>query len=59
MVKPEFTGTLAISKGKHPILALTPATTRGESVVPNDAYASDDTSFVIITGPNMVGSEDQ
>lgn len=55
MVKPELTGTLAISKGCHPILALTKSASAAQgTVVPNDVYACDDTNFIIITGPNMV-----
>eukprot|EP01137_Pigoraptor_chileana_P020558 Opistho-2@83068 len=50
-VRPEFTGTLAIQAGRHPILERINA----DDVVPNDAYASDSCNFQIITGPNMSG----
>lgn len=52
MVKPEFSGTLAVSQGYHPILALLP--TNEAAIVPNEIYASEDANFIIITGPNMV-----
>ncbi|KAG8977624.1 MutS protein msh4 [Tulasnella sp. 425] len=51
-VRPEFTGTLAIKGGRHPVL---------EKVldvgvfVPNDAYICDASTFQIIHGPNMSG----
>ncbi|KAK0063937.1 mutS protein 4-like isoform X1 [Biomphalaria pfeifferi] len=50
-VCPEFTDTLAIKQGFHPILQkITP-----DTVVPNDTYASEHSNFVVITGPNMAG----
>ncbi|XP_041374859.1 mutS protein homolog 4-like isoform X2 [Gigantopelta aegis] len=50
-VRPEFTDTLAIKQGRHPILEKI-----GVDVpVPNNTYASEDSNFVIITGPNMSG----
>ncbi|KAL5005729.1 hypothetical protein ScPMuIL_016887 [Solemya velum] len=49
-VKPEFTDTLAIKLGRHPILEKIAA----DSPVPNNTYASEDSNFLIITGPNMV-----
>uniref|UniRef100_A0A1X7VH91 DNA mismatch repair proteins mutS family domain-containing protein n=2 Tax=Amphimedon queenslandica TaxID=400682 RepID=A0A1X7VH91_AMPQE len=48
---PEFTDTLAIRQGFHPILQKIAF----EDLVPNNAYASDETNFVIVTGPNMSG----
>ncbi|KAJ3537325.1 hypothetical protein NMY22_g5634 [Coprinellus aureogranulatus] len=51
-VRPEFTGTLAIKGGKHPVLELVqPAGT----LVPNDVYCDASSSFQIIQGPNMSG----
>ncbi|XP_055883889.1 mutS protein homolog 4-like [Biomphalaria glabrata] len=50
-VCPEFTDTLAIKQGFHPILQkISP-----DTVVPNDTYASEHSNFVVITGPNMAG----
>uniref|UniRef100_H2YI01 DNA mismatch repair proteins mutS family domain-containing protein n=1 Tax=Ciona savignyi TaxID=51511 RepID=H2YI01_CIOSA len=49
-VRPEFTDTLAIKNGRHPVLdRILP------EVVPNNVYAADGTNFSIITGPNMSG----
>ncbi|KAL4241059.1 MutS protein msh4 [Mactra antiquata] len=50
-VKPEFTDTLAVKQGRHPILEKISL----ESPMPNNIYASDDSNFIIITGPNMSG----
>ncbi|KAK3083385.1 hypothetical protein FSP39_021201 [Pinctada imbricata] len=50
-VRPEFTDTLAIKQGRHPILEKISV----EAPVPNDVYASEDSNFIIITGPNMSG----
>ncbi len=51
-VRPEFTDTLAISNGRHPIReSLKNSTTES---IPNDVYASEESSMFIITGPNMV-----
>ncbi|XP_064639477.1 mutS protein homolog 4-like [Lineus longissimus] len=50
-VRPEFTDTLAIKQGCHPILdkiTLDPP-------VANNTYASEDSNFLVITGPNMSG----
>ncbi|PVD38561.1 hypothetical protein C0Q70_01177 [Pomacea canaliculata] len=47
----EFTDTLAIKMGRHPILEKIGA---GE-IVPNNTYAAEDCNFVLITGPNMSG----
>ncbi|KAJ7353331.1 muts domain V-domain-containing protein [Mycena albidolilacea] len=51
-VRPEFTGTLAIKSGRHPILE----TIRSAgTLVPNDVYCDDSSSFQIVQGPNMSG----
>jgi len=51
-VRPEFTGTLAIKSGRHPILE----NVQSEGMlVPNDVYCSDCTAFQVIQGPNMSG----
>ncbi|KAG0299673.1 MutS protein msh4 [Dissophora globulifera] len=50
-IRPEFTDTLAIKKGRHPgIEKLYSA-----PFVPNDTYAGSASTFQIITGPNMSG----
>ncbi|XP_074639659.1 mutS protein homolog 4-like [Acropora palmata] len=50
-VRPEFTDTLAVKDGRHPILdKILP-----ESPVANNVYCTDGTNFLIITGPNMSG----
>ncbi|KZS90242.1 hypothetical protein SISNIDRAFT_551573 [Sistotremastrum niveocremeum HHB9708] len=49
-VRPEFTGTLAIKAGRHPILEKIEA---AGTIVPNDAYASSASTFQIVQGPNM------
>jgi len=51
-VRPEFTGTLAIKSGRHPILENVQSV---GMVVPNDVYCSDCTAFQVIHGPNMSG----
>lgn len=51
-VRPEFTGTLAIKSGKHPILETIQS---AGSVVPNDVYCDDSSCFQIVQGPNMSG----
>lgn len=51
IVRPEFSNTMAIKAGRHPILnciLLTP-------IVPNDTFTSLSSSFQFITGPNMSG----
>nr|XP_026693129.1 mutS protein homolog 4-like [Ciona intestinalis] len=49
-VRPEFTDTLAVKSGRHPVLdRVLP------SLVPNNIYAADGTNFSVITGPNMSG----
>ncbi|KAK3612393.1 hypothetical protein CHS0354_031987 [Potamilus streckersoni] len=50
-VKPEFTDTLAIKQGQHPILERIGS----EQPIPNNVYASEECNFIIITGPNMSG----
>jgi DNA mismatch repair protein MSH4 len=67
-IRPEFTDTLAIKDGRHPVLGTVffkcsiklvrlsegPATERYKftdgAFVPNDTYASDASSFQILTG---------
>ncbi|PLW11173.1 hypothetical protein PCANC_10804 [Puccinia coronata f. sp. avenae] len=53
-VRPEFSDTLAISDGRHPIKELSDPES-GEEFVPNDTYANDACSFQLVTGPNMSG----
>ncbi|XP_070186875.1 mutS protein homolog 4-like [Littorina saxatilis] len=48
-VCPEFTDTLAIKMGRHPVLE------KIGDTVPNNTYAAEDCNFVVITGPNMSG----
>ncbi|KAJ0009058.1 hypothetical protein NQD34_016473, partial [Periophthalmus magnuspinnatus] len=50
-VRPEFTDTLAIKQGRHPILKWI----AGQQPVSNNTYISESSNFVIITGPNMSG----
>ncbi|XP_037551421.1 mutS protein homolog 4 [Nematolebias whitei] len=50
-VRPEFTDTLAIKQGRHPILERMAR----QQPVSNNAYISEGSNFVIITGPNMSG----
>ncbi|KAJ8463218.1 hypothetical protein ONZ51_g10391 [Trametes cubensis] len=51
-VRPEFTGTLAIKGGRHPVLE---SVQSAGTMVPNDVYCCDASSFQIIQGPNMSG----
>ncbi|KAI0005291.1 muts domain V-domain-containing protein [Russula compacta] len=51
-VRPEFTGTLAIKSGRHPILENVQSV---GMLVPNDVYCSDCTAFQVLQGPNMSG----
>lgn len=51
LVRPEFTDTLAIKQGRHPILERM----SGQQPISNNAYISEGSNFVIITGPNMSG----
>ncbi|XP_069934341.1 mutS protein homolog 4 [Oryctolagus cuniculus] len=50
-VRPEFTDTLAIKQGWHPILEKISL----EKPVPNNTYITEGSNFLIITGPNMSG----
>ncbi|KAG8742868.1 MutS protein msh4 [Ceratobasidium sp. 428] len=50
--RPEFTGTLAIKAGRHPVLETIQA---AGNFVPNDTYACDGSCFQIVEGPNMSG----
>lgn len=49
-VRPEFTGTLAIKAGRHPVLSI--MKTAG-ALVPNDAYCCDSSTFQLIRGPKL------
>ncbi|KZO99190.1 hypothetical protein CALVIDRAFT_404861 [Calocera viscosa TUFC12733] len=51
-VRPEFTSTLAIKGGRHPILEVVQPP---GMLVANDVYCSDGTSFQLVQGPNMSG----
>ncbi|CAK5271911.1 unnamed protein product, partial [Mycena citricolor] len=51
-VRPEFTGTLAIKSGRHPILETIAS---AGTLVPNDVYCDDSSAFQIVQGPNMSG----
>uniref|UniRef100_A0A7M6DQK7 DNA mismatch repair proteins mutS family domain-containing protein n=2 Tax=Clytia hemisphaerica TaxID=252671 RepID=A0A7M6DQK7_9CNID len=51
-VRPEFTDTLAIKEGRHPILD---KISTDKQLIGNDVFASDQSNFTIITGPNMSG----
>ncbi|XP_027857440.1 mutS protein homolog 4 [Xiphophorus couchianus] len=50
-VRPEFTDTLAIKQGRHPILERMAR----QQPVSNNTYISEGSNFVIVTGPNMSG----
>ncbi|KAM4642188.1 mutS protein homolog 4 [Discoglossus pictus] len=50
-VRPEFTDTLAIKQGWHPILE---KISLGKPI-PNNTYITEGSNFVIVTGPNMSG----
>ncbi|OJD16553.1 hypothetical protein AJ78_03290 [Emergomyces pasteurianus Ep9510] len=50
-VRPELTDTLAIKAGRHPIREKI----HSDKYVPNDAYATQQSRFQIITGCNMSG----
>ncbi|KAF7373569.1 MutS 4 [Mycena sanguinolenta] len=49
-VRPEFTGTLAIKSGRHPVLETVKS---AGTLVPNDVYCDDSSSFQIVQGPNL------
>ncbi|KAI0641090.1 muts domain V-domain-containing protein [Trametes meyenii] len=51
-VRPEFTGTLAIKSGRHPVLETVQS---AGAMVPNDVYCCEASSFQIVQGPNMSG----
>lgn len=51
-VRPEFTGTLAIKAGRHPILE---SVQSAGTLVPNDVFCCEASSFQIVQGPNMSG----
>ena len=48
VVRPEFTGTLAVKSGRHPILESLQSVA---TLVPNDVYCDDSSSFQIVQGP--------
>ena len=50
-IRPELTSTLAIKAGRHPIREQI----HSNKFIPNDAYATPQTRFQIITGCNMSG----
>lgn len=50
-IRPELTDTLAIKSGRHPIREKI----HSKKFIPNDAYATAQTRFQIITGCNMSG----
>ncbi|XP_072690195.1 mutS protein homolog 4 isoform X3 [Canis lupus baileyi] len=50
-VRPEFTDTLAIKQGWHPILEKISV----EKPIANNTYITEGSNFLIITGPNMSG----
>ncbi|XP_077476922.1 mutS protein homolog 4 isoform X1 [Stigmatopora argus] len=50
-VRPEFSDTLVIKQGRHPILDRM----AGQQLVSNNCNISEGRNFVIITGPNMSG----
>ncbi|XP_043346685.1 mutS protein homolog 4 isoform X3 [Dermochelys coriacea] len=50
-VRPEFTDTLAIKQGWHPILEKISV----EKPISNNTYITEGSNFIIITGPNMSG----
>ncbi|OAX40474.1 hypothetical protein K503DRAFT_687460 [Rhizopogon vinicolor AM-OR11-026] len=52
IMRPEFTDTLAIKSGRHPVLET--AQSAG-TLVSNDIYCSDAARFHIVQGPNMSG----
>ncbi|VDO93038.1 unnamed protein product [Soboliphyme baturini] len=50
-IRPEFTDSIAIQQGRHPIMERF----TNHVFVPNDVYAGPDSNFIIVTGPNMGG----
>jgi hypothetical protein len=53
IVRPEFTGTLAVKSGRHPILE---GLHSAGTVVPNDVYCDDSSSFQMIHGPKSAAN---
>lgn len=53
IVRPEFTGVIAIKGGRHPILSADP--TFKATLVSNDAYCCSSAHFQLIQGANMSG----
>ncbi|KAF9805911.1 hypothetical protein IEO21_08898 [Rhodonia placenta] len=49
ILRPEFTGTLAIKAGRHPILE---SVQSAGTLVPNDVFCCEASSFQIVQGPN-------
>ncbi|EJD04505.1 uncharacterized protein FOMMEDRAFT_83663 [Fomitiporia mediterranea MF3/22] len=52
ILRPEFTGTLAIKAGRHPTLEKVQS---AGALVANDVYCCEASSFQLIQGPNMSG----
>ncbi|XP_068214215.1 mutS protein homolog 4-like [Palaemon carinicauda] len=50
-VRPEFSPTLAIEKGRHPILDVLSSA----EPVPNNTFLSSESCVIVLTGPNMSG----
>ena len=50
-VRPEFTGTLAIKSGRHPILEIVQA---AGTIISNDVYCDESSTFQIVQGPKSV-----
>ena len=50
--RPEFTGTLAIKGGRHPVLENVQF---AGATVPNDVYCCEASTFQIVQGPKYVG----
>ncbi|KAF7254800.1 hypothetical protein EYD10_01307 [Varanus komodoensis] len=51
LVRPEFTDTLAIKQGWHPVLEKICF----EKPISNNTYITEGSNFIIVTGPNMSG----
>lgn len=50
--RPEFSNSLAIRNGRHPVLE---SLDNAPRIVPNDYFSCDGNSFIVITGTNMSG----
>ncbi|KIM81717.1 hypothetical protein PILCRDRAFT_97607 [Piloderma croceum F 1598] len=50
IIRPEFTGTLAVKAGRHPVLE---SVQSAGTLVPNDAYCCESSSFQIVQGPKF------